>query len=159
RLTPKPRLQKQFVTQAAVEAFDEAVLHRLARPREVERYALLIGPEIEIAADELRALVDAYGLGLADIAAAPLNPRHGIFAAVTEPRIEGRREPGKGIHDGQDPDLAPGGQLVVDKVHGPGLVDLDGDGAILPLRLHPAFRGLVTQLQPHLLVKTIDQLR
>jgi hypothetical protein len=35
-----------------VEGFDEAVVHRLPRPREVQHYALLVSPNIVIAGDE-----------------------------------------------------------------------------------------------------------
>jgi hypothetical protein len=51
-----------LTAEAAVERLDEGVVRRLAWPREVERDALGIGPQIEIAADELGALIDPNGL-------------------------------------------------------------------------------------------------
>ena len=38
----------------AVEALDERVVGGLARPREVERHALHVGPQIELAGDKIR---------------------------------------------------------------------------------------------------------
>lgn len=133
------RLHLQLLARRAEDRLD-ALQHLRLTPRgrsslwrEVERDALLIGSEIEIAADELRALVDPDGLSIAD----------------AEPRIDGRREPGIISTMVSYPDLATGGNLVVDKVHGPGLVDLDGCGAILTqLRLQPAFGGLLRNCSP-----------
>ena len=55
-----------FTSELAVEGFDEAVVGRLAWPREVQHDALLVSPDIEIAGDELRPLVDADRLRIAD---------------------------------------------------------------------------------------------
>ena len=45
-----------FVAQPAVEALDEGVVGRLARPREIERDAVLIRPPVERLRDELRTV-------------------------------------------------------------------------------------------------------
>ena len=50
-----------FVAQLAVEAFDEGILHRSARPNEIETDVVGIGPRIHRAADELAAVVDGNG--------------------------------------------------------------------------------------------------
>ena len=55
-----------LASELAAERFDEALVSRLARPREVQHNTLLVSPNIEIVGDELRALVDADGLGIAD---------------------------------------------------------------------------------------------
>jgi hypothetical protein len=44
-----------FGSELAVERLDEAVVGRFAWPREVERDATPIGPEVEVTADELGA--------------------------------------------------------------------------------------------------------
>ena len=54
-----------FGSEPAVEAFNEAVVGRLARPGEVENAVLLIGSEIKIAGDELRTLIDPDRLRIA----------------------------------------------------------------------------------------------
>ena len=41
-----------FGSELAVKAFDEAVVRRLTRSREVQNDAFLIGPEIEIRSEE-----------------------------------------------------------------------------------------------------------
>ena len=54
----EPVLVQAFSPEPTVERLDEGVVGRLPWPREVERDALGIGPQVEIAADELGALVD-----------------------------------------------------------------------------------------------------
>lgn len=53
---------KAFAAELAIERFDKRIIGRLAGPREVEGDAFRVGPEIEIARDELAALMDANGL-------------------------------------------------------------------------------------------------
>lgn len=55
--------------ELAVEPFDERIVRRLARPREVENDTAMIGPEIEIARDELRSLIYSDRLWIADLTA------------------------------------------------------------------------------------------
>ena len=43
-----------FRPEASVEGLNERVVSRLARPREVERHALHVGPQIELAGDKIR---------------------------------------------------------------------------------------------------------
>lgn len=52
--------------ELAIERPDEAVVGRLAGPGELDDNALLIGPQIEITADELRALVNPDRRRIAD---------------------------------------------------------------------------------------------
>jgi hypothetical protein len=49
-----------FPAQLAVERLDERIVSRLPRTREIERHAMRIGPEIQVARDEFTALVNAY---------------------------------------------------------------------------------------------------
>jgi hypothetical protein len=44
--------------EAAVERFDVGIVVRFSRPAEVERDALGVGPQIEVAGDEFRVLID-----------------------------------------------------------------------------------------------------
>jgi hypothetical protein len=44
--------------ETSVEGFDEGIVGGFARPGEVQRDASLIGPQIQIARDELCALID-----------------------------------------------------------------------------------------------------
>jgi hypothetical protein len=49
--------------------------------------------------------------------------------------------------------------LVVDEVHGPGLVGRGGPAAVLAqLGFHQPLCGLVAQLQPRLIVKAVNAL-
>ena len=60
----EPVRVQAFASELAVEGFDEAVVGRLARPREVENDALLVSPQIKIPGDKLRALIDTDGFGI-----------------------------------------------------------------------------------------------
>jgi len=53
--------------ESTVERLDVCIVRRLSWPGEVERYALGIGPEIKIAADELGAFIDTDRLWIADL--------------------------------------------------------------------------------------------
>ena len=48
--------------ELAVQALDESVIRGLAGPGEVERYPTLVGPQVEIPRDELRAVTRPVGL-------------------------------------------------------------------------------------------------
>jgi hypothetical protein len=145
--------------ELAVQALDESIIRRLAGPGEVERDPALIGPQVEIPGNELRALVDPDHPGQPDLAADTFEHIDNIGSPEGEPRLEGRREPRERIDDRQDPDLAPRGELVVHEVHRPRLVRLDRRTTILPqLRLHAPLGHLVAQLQAQLLVEPVDPL-
>ncbi len=47
-----------------------------------------VGPEVEVAGDELAALVDADRLRITDLGADPVERRHHVLAAIGEARIE-----------------------------------------------------------------------
>lgn len=94
-----------FASELAVEGFDEAVVYRLARPGEIQRDTLLVSPDIEIAGDELRSLVDADRLGIANGFADALQGQHDILASIAEARIDSWREATKRVHDRDHADL------------------------------------------------------
>ena len=65
----EPVSVQTFSAELAVKAFDERVVSWFAGTREVQRDALGIGPQVQIVGDELRTLVNANGLGIADLRA------------------------------------------------------------------------------------------
>src|SRR3546814_18970851 len=85
RKAQEPVGVQAFGPKSTIECFDERVVGRLARPREVQRHTLLVGPEIHVPGNELRALVDTDSLRIADATAYPIQGRHHIFPAVAEP--------------------------------------------------------------------------
>jgi len=70
--------------ELAVERLDERVVGRFAQPREVEHDIPLVGPQIEVARDELRALIDPDRLRIAMLAADPFERGDDILAAIAE---------------------------------------------------------------------------
>ena len=97
-----------FRPNPAVERFGKRVVRRLARPREVERNALRISPQIKVATDKLRALVDADRLRIAHLRAGPFERLHDVFAAVARSRVQRRRVAGERVDNRQDADLMAG---------------------------------------------------
>lgn len=158
-LTPKPRLQKAFCPEAPVEGFDVGVVCRLSRPGEVERDALRAGPQVEVSGDELGPLVDADRLRIADLRADLLQCPDDILRPIAEPRIENRHVSREGVDHRQHTDLLARGELIVNEVHGPYVIVTDRRGTILSqLRLDPAPRRLVPELQAQIPVNTVGPL-
>lgn len=76
--------------EASVEGFDERVVSRLARPAEVERDAIGVSPQIEIAGDKFRSLIDADGFRIAGRGADLLQGLDDVLGAVAEAGIQRR---------------------------------------------------------------------
>ena len=106
----------------AIESLDERVVRRLAWSGEVERDVVLVRPQIEVAGDELGALIDADRVRITDLSADAFERRHDILAAVAEPRVDRRGEPREHVHDGENAQIRAGRQLVVHKIQRPCLV-------------------------------------
>jgi hypothetical protein len=133
--------------EASVEGFDVCVVSRLAGTREVQRDAVGISPQVQIARDELGALIDPDRRRIADGGTGLLKGRNDVLGAVAEPRIDDRRKPRECVDDRQNTDLLPGRQLVVHEVHGPGFVRLRRLLAVVPqLGLDPPSWRLVAEL-------------
>lgn len=84
--------------------------------------AALIGPKIQVPGDEFRAVVDANDPRIANSLPGPVRVsgrRHWPCWRTADPA---RREPAEGVDDRQDADLAAVEQLVMQGVHGPGVV-------------------------------------
>src|SRR5579862_2346718 len=144
----EPMRVQAFAPELAVEGFNEAIVRRLARPREVEHDTLLVSPDIEIARYKLRSLVDADRLRIAHSFTDALEGQNDVFAAIAEAWVDRRRKSTEGVDDGQHADLAAGGKLIVNEVHGPGLIDLRCVRPIFAqLSFDPASGCFIAQLQ------------
>src|SRR6516162_9438252 len=137
-----------FLPEASIERFDEGIVCGFAGPGEVQRDAALIGPDVKISRHELAALIDTDRRRESHCIADSFQDLHDIGAAEGEPRCQRRREAGENVDDREHPKLAPRRQLVVDKVHRPGLVRSCRWPAILPqLGLDTTLRRFIAQLQ------------
>ena len=85
--------RQALLAELRVERLDERVVRRLSRPREVERDAVSVGLETEVARDELTAVVHPDRLWMADLRAHRLEHFDDILAAVAEARIDRGAEP------------------------------------------------------------------
>jgi hypothetical protein len=109
----------------------ECVIGGLPRPAEVKRDAVRVGPQIQIARDELRSLIDADRRGIAGLGTNPFQGMHHVLAPIAEPMIKDGHIAREGVHHGEHSDLLSCCQLIMDKVHGPGLVGSRGFTAIV----------------------------
>ena len=67
----EPVAVQAFRPEPAIERFDEGVVRRFSRSREVERDTAPIGPEVHDARDELAALVDSCTKSIAQTSFRP----------------------------------------------------------------------------------------
>lgn len=99
---PEPVSVQAFGPEFAAERLDKGIVRRLPGPGEVENDVFLVGSQVEITGDELRALIDPDRLRIAELAADAFQRLHEVFAAVAESRIDRRREAREGIDDRQN---------------------------------------------------------
>lgn len=112
-----------------------------------------VGPKIQIARNELAAVIDSDRFRIADPPADPLERLHDNFASIAEARISRRAKPRMRVDDSQDAEFFTQGKLVVNEVHRSDIVRPSGLLAVFSkLCLHPALRVLVLELQAQLVV-------
>ena len=111
-----------FRPQLAVERFDEGVVGGLFEAAQVQCDAMGTGPQVQIARDELRSLIDADCAGIARFCADSFQGRHHILTAIAEPWTDRRRELREYVDHRQNLHRPAQCQLVMDKLHGPSLV-------------------------------------
>jgi len=81
-----------FKPKPAVERFDKCVVGRLAWLAEVERDAMLVGPEIQIARYKLGPLIDADCRRQSNLSGDLLQDVDDVGTAEREPRLQCRGE-------------------------------------------------------------------
>src|SRR2546430_1530742 len=69
---------------AAIESFDETILHRFARFDELERYAMLLSPFSQGQSDELRTVVCSELEGIAAMSGYPFKLAHHSLGSQAE---------------------------------------------------------------------------
>ena len=99
----EPVRVQAFRPEPAIEGFNERVIRGFAGPREVQCHAMGVCPQVQIPANEFRALVNPDRLRIADGAAHAFQRLHHILAPVMEPRIRRRAEPRESVYHGQNP--------------------------------------------------------
>ena len=144
----EPEDVETFGPELAIERLRKGIVGRLARAGEVQRHPMHPGPEIQLLGDELRPVIHPDAFRAAMDRRDPLQRGHHIGAAIAQPYVDRRRDPGEVVDDGQNADLAAGEQLVGQEVHRPTLVRRRGNHAVLALfRRDLPFRCLPAQLQ------------
>src|SRR4051794_5547578 len=73
-----------------VEGFDKRIVRGFAGTREVQRDAFRISPQVHVAGDELRALVDPDRLRIAIAPADPLKRLNNVLSPIAEAWINDR---------------------------------------------------------------------
>jgi hypothetical protein len=108
----------------------------------------LVSPQIQIAGHKLGALVDPDRCREAHFSADSFKHFHNVSTSKAEARLHSRREARERIDDREHAQLSTSCQLIVDKVHGPGLVRSRCRPPIIPeLGLDAALGRFVAQLQ------------
>ena len=85
----EPMGVQAFAFEFAVERPNETVVGRHARPREIQHDALLVRPDVEIAGDKLRSLIDAERLGKPTVLQMRFGGRHNILASIAKSHVDG----------------------------------------------------------------------
>lgn len=120
----EPVLVQAVRPESSVERFDERIVRRLARPGEVQRYGPRISPKVQIARNELRALVDTDRPRMPAADAGSVQRFDDVFGPVAEAWIDHRGDPRERIQDRQNLNFPSRRRLFVHKVHGPGFIRL-----------------------------------
>src|SRR5690606_2191233 len=116
RKRQEPVCVQAFYPEATVKGLDIGIVSWLSRTREVERDALGVGPQIEVARHEFRALIDSDRLRIAYIGTDLFQRPDHILCPIAEAWIEHRHVTRERVDDGQDTDLLSGRKLIVNEV-------------------------------------------
>lgn len=68
--------------------------------------------QIKVSTDELRAVIDPDGLGVAHDRAGQFERLHNVLVPIAKPGVQDQREPGECGEDGQNSELSARGELV-----------------------------------------------
>src|SRR5918998_6039514 len=147
-----------ILAEAAVEALDRGILHRLAGIDEEQLHAVLMGPAVEITTAEFGPVVHDQHVRVAAVAGDVLEHRHHPLAGQREVDQDGRALARAVVLEVSGTEPAAVGQAILGEVQGPALVG--GDRA--PMPGHAAATSLLpataADRQLLLAVEALDQL-
>lgn len=107
-----------FRLELAVERLDEAVVCRLAWPREVQGDVVGISPEVEVTGNELTAIVHPDRPGIPGPPADAFQCLDDVLASIGEPSVACRTVSRVRVDHGQDTQLIACRELVVNEAAG-----------------------------------------
>src|SRR5215213_7035953 len=134
----EPARVEAFLAEAAVEALDRAVLHRLARVDEEQLHAVLVSPAIEVAAAKFRPVVDRQHVRVAAFGADLVEHANDPGARQRKVDQDRRALARAVVLQVGGAELAPAGEAILGEVERPALVG--GDRA--PMTRHRATPAL-----------------
>src|SRR4029450_8688589 len=117
----KPVLVQAFVAKLPVEAFNKGVLDRLARSDEAQLHAADVGPGVEGAAAEFRAVVHHQNLGQPDRFGETLEDADDAQARQRSIDFDGDTFAREVVDDVQGAETAPIGERIDHEIHRPAL--------------------------------------
>src|SRR5918993_685887 len=123
----EPARVEAFLAEAAVEALDRGVLHRLAGIDEEQLHAVLMGPAVEITTAEFGPVVHDQHVRVAAVAGDVLEQADHPVSRQREVDQDGRALARAVVLEVGGAEPAAVGQAVLGEVQGPALVG--GDGA------------------------------
>lgn len=118
----EPVQVQALVAERAIEAFDKRVVSWLARPTEVDLYAMMVSPQIHEATRELTAVINENSRGCAARRDQTIADIDNVLAAKAMTDSDSDRFSSKYVEHGQRADPSAVDELIGHKVHRPRLV-------------------------------------
>lgn len=135
----EPVRVETLVSEPAVEALDEGVVDRLPGTAEEKLHAVGVRPLVEGIRDELGAVVDGDGLGVAALGCNLLEEADDASPADAAFDDDARRTAGEGVDECQDAKAVTVARGLRDEVHRPAFTGpRDGFGSLARRRCEPA---------------------
>ena len=112
-------LVQALVPEGAVEDFDEGVVRQLAQPGEADPRAVVVGPEIDEPAGELRAVVREQVPRCPSLPHETVQHLNHVLAPQPLTDLDGQALATEHVDDRQRTELLPVAQPVLDEVQAP----------------------------------------
>src|SRR3712207_3416076 len=155
----EPALVEAFLAEAAVEALDRGVLHRLARVGEEQPHAMVVRPPVQLPATQLGSVVGHQHVGVAAFTGDVLEQADHPLARQREIDQDGRALARAIVFEVDGAEPAAVGQAVLGEVQGPALVGGDRAPRARQHAAMPAFLPAPTPDRQLLLaIEPLDEL-
>src|SRR4029453_16904332 len=154
----EPVLVEALLAALAVEAFDECVLHRLARLDEAQAHAAFPSPLVERLAGEFRAVVHDDLLRPAIAGSRAVEDAPYVLAGDRQRDFDRSADARAVVYDVQEPDRPAIHECIAHEIHRPTLVRAFGQALGLPRRRRDPFASFAADLEALLPIDPIRSL-
>jgi putative transposase len=154
----EPVLVQAFLAIPAVKAFDTGILGRLPGVDEIRLDAMIIGPAIERAPAQFRAVVDDQEVGVSPLTGHALQHVHDPIARPREIHLDRRALPGAVVLEIGGAELAALGQRIAGEIERPSPFGGNGAPAAFARLARDLLALRATPPQPLFAVDPLDHL-